>query len=79
MYHPLLIWEDLFSHLLNQMVSYGIRLNMNHALDARPVESINSSVGSTSIVSLIEELDFVELINSLVGSTSTVSMVDELD
>ena len=46
-FDPLLIQAtSMFAFHLNRVVSYGIQLNLDAPLDARPIESINSSVGS---------------------------------
>ncbi|KAK6776215.1 hypothetical protein RDI58_027216 [Solanum bulbocastanum] len=53
---PLLNKEDFFAPNPSQMVSYGIKLNINVPLPNRPVESIKLSIRNTTICGQ-EELD----------------------
>ncbi|KAG5577283.1 hypothetical protein H5410_057417 [Solanum commersonii] len=47
--NPLLNKADSFSPNHSQLVSYGVKLNLNAPLPNKPVESINSSMRNTSI------------------------------
>ncbi|KAH0776788.1 hypothetical protein KY290_008199 [Solanum tuberosum] len=47
--NPLLNRADSFTPNHSQLVSYGVKLNLNAPLPNKPVESINSSMSNTSI------------------------------
>ncbi|KAH0746489.1 hypothetical protein KY285_008146 [Solanum tuberosum] len=47
--NPLLNKADSFAPNHSQLVSYGVKLNLNAPLPNKPVESINSSMRNTSI------------------------------
>ncbi|KAG5577284.1 hypothetical protein H5410_057418 [Solanum commersonii] len=54
--NPLFNKAELFTPNNSQLVSYGVKLNLNAPLPNKPVESINSSMRNTSICGQ-EELD----------------------